>query len=1126
MKAEHKERVNKEQRQRMQQVARTMMKNSIDMRRSVYVNQTDEGGVATHVKMLYGLAQMTPMAMTLMVYVHGLMYFSTAGVDLSFMMLVMALLRSCDALWDPFIGWASDSLVPNDTNHRRDSDECYRRRAVIAIGCAVNSVSFAFLWRIEPYWSPGSLHTYYLIMYAIFFLSSSVVQVPLEAFGVELLDGYGEIKINKAGMPSFPEEHVSKKDPYTANRIGLQAWVNANRMAGCILGLAGPPMLLLWNRQFPPLAELRPFNNPIEARLQCKCGLPQLYNMTAIDPAFAAELKPYLSRQWVGPYSDANSGEQNDLSVFKSWGSVNATSNFRSSYKLYQPATCHNLTVGKLHPYSSTSLSPDLQSDISRWCAVKASCERDCSDTVRRTAYEWSASFLAVLHAMGTMLFIISVNENDSVVVEDLADKGADTASMQVQNSIHRPPIGDFMGSMVHFLRNQFAVPLAIGWAMDWLALLTFLVMVPFFIEYTVKPSQSKPWCDNGRRCFGINLCTAGAGGDAACCGGLEFEEEVWCTSVPWVAATYISFFLGSLLSGLLWSKLVTFLGPGTDMPNCTTNGKQLVWQRFSLVFCAAMGLFATFGRSDPRYCVLLAFFLGVPAGAMCLHYVVLADVIDYDEFFTGTRAEGRYAMLGSMLPKLMSVPAVCIPFGLMYLFGFEEPVEGRFIDEGWNRGSRQLGTLGASSENAILDAITVRWAMERWVQFIMGILPMVYSLVAWNFKADYPQQLAETSYTLLMGNALHLQGEAAVDPFTRKISIQLPFSQEEQQTHHVGDFKHLLPDQLRLLNLEHGDKMLSDSVDVNLLWAFCAFLVSLACALAFSVMFVTDRQMSWTSNLSLFTAGVVFIYLVFCYVQRHTAQKLIARKVHTKRADLLDRYLLNTDGIDAEQNMMETQRVNLILDRISDEFYLTYRFDPMNDPRDGGWAMQGVFQPLTRTPGGKRGKRGGDRGGDDPRQRFVASTEEECRAAMDVVVQDVMPLSDTLQGVATGNHVYKKRFRKFATADFNNRDMHEAVEVIQVSNSGDRHALTRNMDSAPDALAVPLAPANRLPLTTRMPSRTSIPCFRLIVRRLCLCMRSQGGQVCGNRWRHKPWVEWFAPKTAAVWQCHCRHAH
>ena len=44
-------------------------------------------------------------------------------------------------------------------------------------------------------------------------------------------------------------------------------------------------------------------------------------------------------------------------------------------------------------------------------------------------------------------------------------------------------------------------------------------------------------------------------------------------------------------MSGLLWGKLVTFLGPGTDTPDLSTNGKQLVWQRFSLAFCAFAGL-------------------------------------------------------------------------------------------------------------------------------------------------------------------------------------------------------------------------------------------------------------------------------------------------------------------------------------------------------------------------------------------------------------------------------------------------------------------------------------------------------------------------------------------------------
>ena len=55
----------------------------------------------------------------------------------------------------------------------------------------------------------------------------------------------------------------------------------------------------------------------------------------------------------------------------------------------------------------------------------------------------------------------------------------------------------------------------------------------------------------------------------------------------------------------------------------------------------------------------------------------ILADIIDYDEFLTGSRTEATYTMFKSFLPKIAAIPASTIPVALLPVFGHVQPVQG-----------------------------------------------------------------------------------------------------------------------------------------------------------------------------------------------------------------------------------------------------------------------------------------------------------------------------------------------------------------------------------------------------------------------------------------------------------------
>ena len=47
------------------------------------------------------------------------------------------------------------------------------------------------------------------------------------------------------------------------------------------------------------------------------------------------------------------------------------------------------------------------------------------------------------------------------------------------------------------------------------------------------------------------------------------------------------------------------------------------------------------------------------------------ADVIDYDEFYTGKRREAQYGAFWSMLPKWVAIPSAAIPIAILASMGY-----------------------------------------------------------------------------------------------------------------------------------------------------------------------------------------------------------------------------------------------------------------------------------------------------------------------------------------------------------------------------------------------------------------------------------------------------------------------
>jgi GPH family glycoside/pentoside/hexuronide:cation symporter len=114
------------------------------------------------------------------------------------------------------------------------------------------------------------------------------------------------------------------------------------------------------------------------------------------------------------------------------------------------------------------------------------------------------------------------------------------------------------------------------------------------------------------------------------------------------------------------------------------------------------------------------------------------ADVIDYDELYTGKRREAQYTAFWSMLPKFVAIPSAAVPIAI-------------------------LASLGYKANH--VQAPQVVFAIRA----IFALGPATCSALSFLIARRFP--ITETIHNqILEGIELHQRGEVAVDPMTGAI--------------------------------------------------------------------------------------------------------------------------------------------------------------------------------------------------------------------------------------------------------------------------------------------------------------------------------------------------------------------
>ena len=103
--------------------------------------------------------------------------------------------------------------------------------------------------------------------------------------------------------------------------------------------------------------------------------------------------------------------------------------------------------------------------------------------------------------------------------------------------------------------------------------------------------------------------------------------------------------------------------------------GTVKTWLLWSLTMAVTTGLLCFVSKGQIYFFIFVVALNGAPLGGKFLTDSILSDIIDYDEFLTGTRTEATYFMFKSFLPKIVQIPASAVPVALLPNFGYKGPV-------------------------------------------------------------------------------------------------------------------------------------------------------------------------------------------------------------------------------------------------------------------------------------------------------------------------------------------------------------------------------------------------------------------------------------------------------------------
>eukprot|EP00753_Platysulcus_tardus_P001748 PLAT1150.1.p2 GENE.PLAT1150.1~~PLAT1150.1.p2 ORF type:complete len:828 (-),score=437.37 PLAT1150.1:66-2549(-) len=465
-----------------------------------------------------------------------------------------------------------------------------------------------------------------------------------------------------------------------------------------------------------------------------------------------------------------------------------------------------NATTCTLSNGDLTTLENNLAPGMSAYCGCTnslLSCERTCTVESNRMGFR-TVSLIFGLYFIASMLFcVFSIKEREASCKKE------------------QPPL---IPSLLATLRNKPFVGLLPAWVLDMTAYTMIGTMLPFYLRYVIVPSSVPQCLQHGRRApFGLDPDMGVA--DNASAG--------WCEVDNWLALGLVALMSSTIFSMPLWLAATKKFG------------KRNTWLAYNLLTAVTNGLFVFVGRGDPKTAMVLAFLNGIPGGAQFLTESIVADVIDYDEFLTGVRSEGRFTIFQTFIPKIVSIPAQALPLAMLSYFGFDPMLPEQ------------------------------KDSVKFFISLVFFVLPFFMAIGSFIIKLRFPIKSEATAKLITRGAALHMQGRPAKDPLTgRWLSLfQYKAEGEEQLSWKMDNF---FPHQLQTL-LDEGPAVVAANLKKTLLQQ--GVIVSIAFLLTVigvSLGWLNNARVSWIPSFSIIIVGMGATALGFNFLRRKAALGMV----------------------------------------------------------------------------------------------------------------------------------------------------------------------------------------------------------------------------------------------------------
>lgn len=365
----------------------------------------------------------------------------------------------------------------------------------------------------------------------------------------------------------------------------------------------------------------------------------------------------------------------------------------------YSETTCEE---ARLVSNASFSGAESLQS----FCSCRDMCETATSDDTSRGAYFLTALLFALWYS-STMFNCVRMITERSMLPGSKLPKPAPLVASSLRTFNNRP--------------FNLLLP---AWICDALVNSLISSLLTYFVRYIVEPEFAQAKCNSGL--------------------GKDLDWD--CKSETVLGMCVLALLLTAFIFSPLWLQMTKCIG------------KRNTWLLWSLTMAATNPLYFFVGRGDAKLCIIISGLNGIPFGAKFLADAILADVIDYDEFLTGNRAEATYTMFKSFLPKVAAIPASAIPVALLDAFGHIAPVDGMI----------QLQTAPS---------------LKTYIRVTIIVIPTTLALLAFVMKLRFPIRTRSQNLLISEGIGRHMVGAPALCPIS-KVNYTLIQPEEEEMDH------------------------------------------------------------------------------------------------------------------------------------------------------------------------------------------------------------------------------------------------------------------------------------------------------------------------------------------------------